>query len=119
VQGLVPPVEVVGHEGRFRDFRLGRCLNNEAPVACRRPQQGRDGLKSQTRLGISYYDGEGVSKDYAAALTWYRKAAEQGYAQDQNNLGRMYAYSSGVGRLYAEDLIVKIEGAAGTMIVSV
>ena len=28
------------------------------------------------------------------------------------------AYSSGVGRLYAEDLIVKIEGAAGTMIVS-
>jgi uncharacterized protein involved in response to NO len=27
-------------------------------------------------------------------------------------------YSSGVGRLYAEDLIVKIEGAAGTMIVS-
>jgi hypothetical protein len=28
-------------------------------------------------------------------------------------------YSSGVGRLYAEDLTVKIEGAAGTMIVSV
>ena len=28
-------------------------------------------------------------------------------------------YSSGVGRLYAEDLIVKIEGATGTMIVSV
>ena len=27
-------------------------------------------------------------------------------------------YPSGVGRLYAEDLIVKIEGAAGTMIVS-
>ena len=28
-------------------------------------------------------------------------------------------YSSGEGRLYAEDVIVKIEGAAGTMIVSV
>jgi hypothetical protein len=28
-------------------------------------------------------------------------------------------YSSGVGRLYAEELIVKIEGAACTMIVSV
>ena len=27
-------------------------------------------------------------------------------------------YPSGVGRLYAEDLIVKIEGAACTMIVS-
>jgi len=33
--------------------------------------------------------------------------------------GRSLAtYSSGVGRLYAEYLIVKIEGAAGTMIVS-
>ena len=30
-----------------------------------------------------------------------------------------FTFSSGVGRLYAEDLIVKIEGAAGTMIVSV
>ena len=30
----------------------------------------------------------------------------------------MRKYPSGEGRLYAEDLIVKIEGAAGTMIVS-
>ena len=28
-------------------------------------------------------------------------------------------YPSGVGRLYAEDVIVKIAGASGTMIVSV
>ena len=32
---------------------------------------------------------------------------------------RASVYSSGVGRLYAEDLIVKIEGATCTMIVSV
>ena len=31
----------------------------------------------------------------------------------------MDAYPSGEGRLYAEDLIVKIEGVACTMIVSV
>ncbi len=30
-----------------------------------------------------------------------------------------YGYPSGEGRLYAEDVIVNIEGAAGTMIVSV
>ena len=29
-----------------------------------------------------------------------------------------WAYPSGVGRLYAEDLIVKIEGPVDTMIVS-
>ena len=37
----------------------------------------------------------------------------------KNSNGRESMYSSGVGRLYAEDLIVKIEGATGTMIVSV
>ena len=37
----------------------------------------------------------------------------------ETNPAPITAYSSGVGRLYAEDLIVKIEGAAGTMIVSV
>jgi hypothetical protein len=30
-----------------------------------------------------------------------------------------YSYPSGEGRLFAEDVIVNIEGAAGTMIVSV
>ena len=47
-----------------------------------------------------YEGGHGVSQDYAAALTWYRKAANQGYAQDQNNLGRMYAYGKGVPQDY-------------------
>ncbi len=37
------------------------------------------------------YDyGEGVPQDYAEAVSWYRKAAEQGYAHAQNNLGVMY-----------------------------
>lgn len=31
---------------------------------------------------------------------------------------REWSYSSGEGRLYVEDLIVKIEGPGGTMIVS-
>jgi len=38
-----------------------------------------------------YYNGHGVNQDSKQALHWYRKAAEQGYATAQNNLGAMYA----------------------------
>lgn len=31
-----------------------------------------------------------MAQDYAQAVKWYRLAAEQGYAEAQNNLGGMY-----------------------------
>ena len=36
------------------------------------------------------------------ALRWYRKAAEQGYASAQNNLGLMYRNGEGVPQDYVE-----------------
>ena len=43
-----------------------------------------------------YDNGQGVVQDYAEAVKWYRLAAEQGYAQAQNNLGLMYRKGQGV-----------------------
>jgi hypothetical protein len=43
-----------------------------------------------------YYYGRGVPSDYAEAARWYRKAAEQGYARAQYDLGYMYFYGRGV-----------------------
>ena len=43
-----------------------------------------------------YRNGEGVPQDYAQAVKWYRKAAEQGYANAQFNLGLMYTKVEGV-----------------------
>jgi TPR repeat protein len=37
-----------------------------------------------------------VPADSAAAASWYRKAAEQGYARAENNLGVMYDNGEGV-----------------------
>jgi TPR repeat protein len=37
-----------------------------------------------------------VTKDEAEAVNWYRKAAEQGYAKAQSNLGFMYSNGYGV-----------------------
>ena len=43
-----------------------------------------------------YDTGEGVPKDDKEAVTWYRRAAEQGDVFAQNNLGFMYEYGEGV-----------------------
>ena len=46
--------------------------------------------------------GYGVSKDPAAAVLWYRKAADQGSGAAQNNLGVAYKHGEGVTKDYAE-----------------
>ena len=41
-----------------------------------------------------------AAQDYAQAVAWYRKAADQGYAFAQNSLGDMYADGHGVPQDY-------------------
>jgi len=43
-----------------------------------------------------YANGRGVPQDAAEAVKWYRKAADQGDATGQYNLGWMYANGRGV-----------------------
>ena len=43
-----------------------------------------------------YDNGRGVPQDDTEAVKWYRKAAEQGHAEAQNNLGVMYLNGRGV-----------------------
>ena len=43
-----------------------------------------------------YANGRGVPEDDAKAVYWYRKAAEQGIAKAQSNLGLMYDNGEGV-----------------------
>ena len=45
-----------------------------------------------------YRNGEGVTRDPKQAVYWFTKAAEQGYANAQYNLGVMYANGEGVTR---------------------
>ena len=42
---------------------------------------------AQNRLGLISQNGEGVTQDYAEAIKWYLKAAQQGYDAAQKNLG--------------------------------
>jgi TPR repeat protein len=45
---------------------------------------------AQHLLGLMYYMGRGVKRDYKAALEWHRKAAQQGKADAQYVVGAMY-----------------------------
>jgi len=45
-----------------------------------------------------YVNGMGVDQSDATAMKWYRKAAEQGHARAQLNIGNMYNQGKGVGQ---------------------
>lgn len=47
-------------------------------------------------LAVFYYFGKGMTQDYTEAVKWERKAADQGYAQAQYNLGVSYGNGEGV-----------------------
>lgn len=66
------------------------------------PLAGRGHARAQGMLGAMYANGLGVSLDYAAAVTWSRRAADQGDAVAQAQLGLMYARGLGVGKDPAE-----------------
>src|SRR5260370_41166987 len=53
---------------------------------------------SEYHLGLRYYNGEGVAKDLAEAVKWYRKAAEQNHAKAQYNLANCFFNGQGVAK---------------------
>jgi TPR repeat protein len=69
-------------------------------------EQAKDGdPEAQNGLGVMYYTGEAVSENAAGevldndpglAAGWFYRAAEQGYADAQFNLGLMYANGEGI-----------------------
>ena len=47
-----------------------------------------------------YYNGQGVRQDYKKAAEWFEKAATQGDANAQFNLGAVYGNGEGVRQDY-------------------
>jgi TPR repeat protein len=53
-------------------------------------------------LGTIYYEGRGVTQDFAEAMKWFWLAAAQGQAEAQLNLGSMYGRGQGDPKDYAQ-----------------
>jgi hypothetical protein len=66
------------------------------------PLAKRGDADAQFHLGVMYESGQGVLRNDAEAVKWYRKAAEQDDAVAQFNLGIMYARGEGVSPNHAE-----------------
>ena len=73
------------------------------PIAVLRDLAAAEDTEAQTELGLRYeYGRRGAVQNYAVAVSWYRRAAEQGHAPGQVSLGTMYATGRGVAQDYAE-----------------
>ena len=73
----------------FRKELLEKALNGDA--------------ESQTTLGLCFFSGsDGFPLDYSKAFEWFTKAAEQGHAFAQNNIGLCYYYGEGVLQDYSK-----------------
>jgi len=57
---------------------------------------------AQFNVGLMYYTGQGVLRDYLEALDWFRKAARQGNPYAQFNVGFMYEKGEGTPQDYVE-----------------
>ncbi len=51
---------------------------------------------AQNYLGILYYLGFGIQKDYKKALEWYERSARAGHADAQRNYGDMINFGRGM-----------------------
>lgn len=58
--------------------------------------------KDQLDLGVEYYEGDGINKNYSEALRLFKLAAKQGESQAQANLGTMYYNGIGTPQNYKE-----------------
>ncbi len=60
------------------------------------PTAEQGDANAQSELAQAYIDGEGIERDYAAAMLWARRSADQGDTVGANNLGALYANGWGV-----------------------
>ncbi|MDR1349723.1 MAG: hypothetical protein LBJ59_02875 [Zoogloeaceae bacterium] len=67
-----------------------------------RAKAEQNDAEAQNSLGALYKDGlQGVTQDYAKAIQWFHKAAEQGNARAQYNIGLMCEGGQGMTQDYA------------------
>lgn len=81
-------------EAKTEDLYAGNSLMRWMPKA------ERGDIFAQYVLGHMYCVGQGVPKDMEKGLSWYQRAADQGFAPGQLALGTMYYNGEGVKQDY-------------------
>ena len=73
---------------------LSALQRKDYPTALRllEPLAKAGNAQAQTRLGLLYYNGQGVRESNADAVIWFERAARQGLAEAQYQLANMYTF---------------------------
>jgi uncharacterized protein len=89
---------VVAFLGGMLQWGFAQASPREQMLEKARADAERGDPMAQWLIGGLYERGE----DYAEAIRWYRKAADQGFADAECSLGSMYSKGRGVRQDYAE-----------------
>jgi TPR repeat protein len=73
----------------MEDFKMTALDDDRAVFKAAKKAAKQGNVEAQSFLGLMYSEGLGVAQDYKQAVYWYQKAADQGYAEAQNNLRRL------------------------------
>lgn len=86
----------------FLAIFVSGCGGPVDPVTSLRMRAERNDAVAQLQLGMRFQMGDGVEKDDARAVQWFRRAAEQGNAEAQHKLAECYGRGWGVRLDFAE-----------------
>ena len=77
-------------------LRFDEVGNSAEAAKCYRAAAERGHVQARLTLARRYYDGRGVTKDYAEAVKWYRLAAEQDSPEAWYALGQLCKKGEGM-----------------------
>ena len=75
-------------------------------------------VTAQDSVGTMLCEGLGVGKDEIQAVSWYEKAADQGFAKSQYALGTMYVNGQGVERDLQKGLSYIVKAAQQGLVIA-
>lgn len=81
----------MGNKGPYFRDSLSLCKASEADVYEEIFDAFEGSPESQFNLGMKYASGKDVTRDYVAAVYWYRRASAGGNAGAFNNLGSIFS----------------------------
>lgn len=68
----------------------------QSPATEQRQNPATEQIRQELKMASAYLVGKGVQKDPVQAAYWFKKAADQGDPQAQNELGYLYIWGIGV-----------------------
>ena len=75
---------------------------SSSPDSTAGPSTIRGGAPSSSRLGVAYFEGQGVEKNETEAARWFTQAAELGNVESAFNLAVLYETGVGVNKSIAD-----------------